>query len=155
MKKVLPMLIALLTCFSALQAQKTTGKLSQNRHFSGAQAHQKSYKAIYMIDVKDPYVINKTLRNISNALKDPRLKGKLQIELIAFSDGVATFLKGSPYEQRLKDLISNGVIVAQCANTLREKHMQRNELFDFVGLVPSGNGELIIRQAEGWAVIKP
>jgi intracellular sulfur oxidation DsrE/DsrF family protein len=28
-------------------------------------------------------------------------------------------------------------------------------LYDFIAIVPSGNGELIIRQADGWSVIKP
>jgi len=140
---------------SVTSAQSVSDKLQKNRDYTGATAHKDSYKAIYMIDVKDPYVINKTLRNIGNALNDPRLKGKLTIELVAFSDGVAAFLKNSPYESQLKALIEKGVIVAQCANTLKEKHMSRDQIFDFIGLVPSGNGELILRQAEGWAVIKP
>jgi len=155
MKKLSLLLVAVVATFSVMQAQSLTPQLQQNRDYTGAQANKKAYKAIYMIDVKDPYVINKTLRNINNALNDPRLKGKLQVELIAFSDGVAAYLKSSPYEQKLKDLISKGVLIAQCANTLKEKNMQRSELFDFIGLVPSGNGELIIRQAEGWAIIKP
>lgn len=139
----------------ASNAQAISKKLQQNRDFTGAVAQKDAYKAIYMIDVNDPYVINKTLRNISNALKDPRLKGKLEVELVAFSDGVATYLKTSPYESQLKALIEKGVIVVQCANTLKEKNMSRDQIFDFVGLVPSGNGELILRQAEGWSVIKP
>jgi len=136
-------------------AQSLSKNLQKNRDFTGAVAKMDNYKAIYMIDVNDPYVINKTLRNISNALKDPRLKGKLEVELVAFSDGVATYLKTSPYESQLKALIEKGVIVVQCSNTLKEKHMSRDQIFDFVGLVPSGNGELILRQAEGWSVIKP
>lgn len=155
MKKLSLLLVAVLAALTVTHAQSLTQKQQQNRDYTGAQASKKVYKAIYMIDVKDPYVINKTLRNINNALNDPRLKGKLQVELIAFSDGVETYLKTGPYEQKLKELISKGVIVAQCANTLKEKNMQRSELFDFIGLVPSGNGELIIRQAEGWAIIKP
>ena len=132
-----------------------TAPLQKNRDYTGATAQQKAYRAVYQIDVKDPAVIAKTLRNIKNALNDPRLKGKLKIELVAFSDGVATYLKSSPYEESLKDLINQGVLVVQCANTLKEKNMKRSEIFDFVGIVPSGNGELIIRQAEGWAIIKP
>lgn len=155
MKKLSLLLLAMITVLSQVNAQSLQEKLSQNRNFTGAQAAESSYKAIYMIDVKDPYVINKTLRNIGNALNDPRLKGKLKVELVAFSDGVATYLKSSPYEEKLKDLIAKGVTVVQCANTLKEKKMSRDQIFDFVGLVPSGNGELIIRQAEGWSVIKP
>jgi len=47
------------------------------------------------------------------------------------------------------------VVVAQCNNTLKQRKITRDQLYDFIGIVPSGNGELIIRQAEGWSVIKP
>jgi uncharacterized protein len=33
------------------------------------------------------------LRNINNTLNDPRLKGKSQVELVAFGDGVDIFIK--------------------------------------------------------------
>lgn len=155
MKKILLFLLAILFGTLTLHAQSLPKDLQQNRDFTGAKATLDKYHAIYQIDVSDSNVIKKTLRNINNALNDPRLKGKVQIELIAFADGVATYLKTSPYEQTLKDLVLKGVIVAQCANTLKEKHINRDQLYDFVGIVPSGNGELIIRQAEGWSVVKP
>ena len=51
--------------------------------------------------------------------------------------------------------MEKGVIVAQCSNTLRERKLTRNDIYDFIGVVPSGNGELIIREAQGWAIVKP
>ncbi|AYD47902.1 DsrE family protein [Arachidicoccus soli] len=149
------LLILAFLLLSTVATNAQTKPLQQNRNFTGAVAKKHQYKAIYQIDVSDPKVINKTLRNINNALEDPRLKGKLKVELIAFADGVAAYLKTSPYEQALKELVLKGVIVAQCNNTLKEKHISRDNLFDFVAVVPSGNGELIIRQAEGWSIVKP
>jgi intracellular sulfur oxidation DsrE/DsrF family protein len=52
-------------------------------------------------------------------------------------------------------LINQGVIVVQCLNTLQERNIDKSELFDFLGYVPSGNGELLIRANEGWTIIKP
>ncbi|ANI89280.1 hypothetical protein A9P82_08245 [Arachidicoccus ginsenosidimutans] len=155
MKKVSLFVLAILLGTAVLHAQSLPKALQQNRDFAGAKATLSMYHAIYQIDVSDSNVIKKTLRNINNALNDPRLKGKVQIELIAFADGVTAYLKTSPYEQALKDLVMKGVIVAQCANTLKEKHISRDKIYDFVGVVPSGNGELIIRQAEGWSIVKP
>ncbi len=51
--------------------------------------------------------------------------------------------------------MEKGVIVAQCNNTLKERKIGRDQLYGFIAVVPTGNGELIIRQAEGWSVIKP
>ncbi|HEY5406563.1 MAG TPA: DsrE family protein [Ginsengibacter sp.] len=147
----------ILVCFivTTTSAQTTNSLLEKNRDFTGAIATQKHYHAIYQLDTNDPKVIEKTIRNINNALTDPRLTGKIQVELIAFSGGTDAYLKGGKYESDLKSLVEKGVIVAQCNNTLKERKLSRNDIYDFIGVVPSGNGELIIRQAEGWSVIKP
>lgn len=130
--------------------------LTKNKSFLGAIAKKKSYKAIYQLDSDDPKIIAKAFRNINNALKDPRLQGKLEIELIAFSGGTEAFKKSnSQYEAALKDLIEKGVHVVQCLNTLEERKIAKSELYDFLAYVPSGNGELILRASEGWVIVKP
>jgi len=45
-------------------------------------------------------------------LDDPRLKGKLYIELICFGDGAAVYMKSGIFEQQLKNLQDKGVILA-------------------------------------------
>ena len=155
MKKTIFVLFSVFLFGYNSNAQTNNSLLQKNKEFTGAKATQKMYHAIYQLDVNDPKVIGKTIRNMNNALNDPRLKGKIQIELIAFSGGTDAYLKDSKYENDLKALVEKGVIVAQCANTLRERHISRDQIYDFIGVVPSGNGELIIRQAEGWSVVKP
>lgn len=115
----------------------------------------KHYKALYVLNSGEEKKINGCLRNIKNALEDPRLKGKLELELIVFGDGVAVYQKNSSYEATLKLLQSKGVLLAQCENTLRERKIDKSELVDFISFVPSGNGEIIIRQQQGWAVVHP
>jgi intracellular sulfur oxidation DsrE/DsrF family protein len=123
--------------------------------FKGAEATQAHYKALYYLDESDPKKIKQTLRNMDNALEDIRLKGKVEMELIAFADGVAVYDKAGPYEAELQKLLQKGVILAQCSNTVRERHIDKATLFPFISYVPSGNGEIIIRQADGWATIHP
>ncbi|GAA0533959.1 DsrE family protein [Chitinophaga japonensis] len=154
MKHLSLALLCLAFSFGA-HAQTTEKALERNRAFSGATATQAAYHAIYQLDTNNPKIIEKAIRNINNALTDPRLAGKVTLELVAFSGGTDAFLKGSPYEAALKALVEKGVIVAQCNNTLKERKLSREQLYDFIAIVPSGNGELIIRQAQGWSVIKP
>ncbi|NSL90834.1 DsrE family protein [Chitinophaga solisilvae] len=154
MKKLM-MIAVMLLLMSAGYAQVHDSLLLKNRAYTGAVAKRHHYYAIYQLDKNDPKVIQKAIRNINNALNDPRLKGKLSVELIAFSAGTDALLKGSEYENDLKNLVGRGVIVAQCSNTLQERKISKDQLYDFIALVPSGNGELIIRQAEGWAIVKP
>lgn len=155
MKQLTLLLLGFVLLTTTATAQSTEKALQGNAAFTGAKARQKMYHAIYQMDNSDPKIIEKTLRNINNALNDPRLSGKIEVELIAFSGGTDAYLKGSKYEDALKALVAEGVIVAQCNNTLKERKIAREQLYDFIAVVPSGNGELIIRQAEGWSVIKP
>lgn len=135
-------------------AQTISTAFETNSAFTGAKAPRKTVHAIYPLDSNDPKVIEKTFRHINNALTDIRLVGKVEIELIAFGGGTEVYLKSSKYEEDLKALLEKGVIIAQCNNSLRERKISRDQIYDFIAVVPSANGELIIRQAEGWAVIK-
>jgi intracellular sulfur oxidation DsrE/DsrF family protein len=155
MKKVSLLVLSIVLLTTATTAQTNDKALENNKAFTGARATKKMYHAIYQLDNADEKIIDKAIRNINNALNDPRLAGKIKIELIAFGGGTDAYLKGSKYEEDLKALVQKGVVVAQCNNTLKQRKITRDQLYDFIGIVPSGNGELIIRQAEGWSVIKP
>lgn len=123
--------------------------------FTGAVPQLGHYKALYFVDDTASAKISMTLRNIDNALEDPRIKGKVEIELVAFSGGYTMFLKSGKYEKQLQALQKKGVVLAQCENTLRERKIDKATLFDFIGFVPSGNGEIIIRGGEGWSIVHP
>ena len=123
--------------------------------FHGATASLKEYKALYILNQSDDKKIKAIVRNINNALEDPRLKGKLKIELVAFGQGVEIFKRSNHYDTLLMSLKNKGVLLAECENTLTEKKISKDELWDFISYVPSGNGEIIIRQYQGWAVVHP
>ena len=155
MKKYVVVLVALIFSVTLINAQTSSNLLETNRAFMGAVAKKKSYHAIYQLDTNDPKIIDKAIHNINNALSDQRLIGKLQIELVTLSGGTEAVMIGSKFEKDLKELIEKGVILVQCNNSLMQRKLTREQIYDFMAVVPSGNGELIIRQAEGWAIIKP
>jgi intracellular sulfur oxidation DsrE/DsrF family protein len=129
--------------------------LARAEDLAPAVATQSHYGAIFQIDSGSPAAIKKTINNIENLLHDPRLKGKMQIELIANAQGFAAYVKNNGFEQKLQSLQQQGVLLAQCANTLRELHVDRKDLYPFITVVPSGMGEITIREAQGWAYIHP
>jgi intracellular sulfur oxidation DsrE/DsrF family protein len=123
--------------------------------FGGAPATRAHYRAVYQLDSDDPKLITKTLHNMQNALNDPRLKGKLELELVVFSGGTVAFRQGQPYEADVLALQRAGVILAQCQNSLTAYKLTKADLLPYVSVVPTGNGELIIRQTEGWVLVHP
>lgn len=146
--------ILTLLFFCATSIAFSQQKIS-NTDFHGAAATLKSYKALYILNQSDDKKIKAVLRNINNALEDPRLKGKLQVELVAFGDGVEIFKKSNHYDTLLQKLQKKGVILAECLNTMKERNINKDELWPFISYVPSGNGEIIIRQYQGWAIVHP
>ncbi len=123
--------------------------------FEPAAATNKQYRVAYQLNTDDDDKIKGTLRNIKNAIDDPRLSGKLVVELVVHGAGVAVFRKTKPYEELVQELRKKGVMLAMCENTMRERKISRDELFPFINYVPTGNGELIIRQQNGWAFMHP
>ena len=127
-------LTGLLRTGSALTAttQKTKPDADQvafqKGTFQGAIADKAQYNVIYQLDSNDPKMIRMTLRNISNTLDDPRLKGRLQVELVTFGGGIMAFRRNQPYETELLALKKKGVILAQCLNTMRERKITKQEL---------------------------
>ena len=136
----------------------TTNSFSQTTTpstFHGAEANLKSYKALFILDESDPQKMQMILHNIKNSLDDPRLNGKLQVELIAFGPGVKLYLKTSHMDTMLLPLVKRGVIFAECENTMKMAKLTPDQLWPFVSYVPSGNGEIIIRESQGWVGIHP
>ncbi|WP_020597651.1 DsrE family protein [Spirosoma panaciterrae] len=140
-----------LTAFVLFLAQSVVAQPD----FHGAKATKSTYQVVYQLNTDDESKIKATLKNIQNALDDTRLKGKLEVELVVHGGGVVALKKGSPFEQTLLDLQKQGVVLAQCENTLRERKISKDDMLPFIGYTPSGNGELIIRQQQGWAIIHP
>lgn len=147
--------IALLIMAVCLISIKTFAQQHTNKTFKPASASKKQYNALYILNEADDKKIRGILRNITNALNDPRLKGKLHIELIAFADGVELYKKKNNYQSLLLPLKKKGVDFAQCLKTMEERKIEKEELYDFINYVPTGNGEIILKQYEGWAIVHP
>jgi len=150
MKKIILSLFALALILFIKPAHAQT-----SADYKGAEATLPHYKAVYYLDQAEPKNVEHILRNMDNALEDERLKGKVEIELVVFGDGVALYQKSSTYEQQLLDLQKKGVILTMCSNTMKSRNIAKDSLFPFIGYVPSANGELIIRQAQGWVAVRP
>lgn len=115
----------------------------------------KVYHALYIIDSGNKVRMNKIIDNIANALNDPRLKGRVKIELLAFSAGTHIYFKGNGRGKALLKLKKDGVELAQCANSLYEGHIPLSRLYPFITIVPSAQGEIILRESQGYALLKP
>ncbi len=144
-----------LTLKAAALALAVSAAAAPAPEFHGAQPEHARYRVIFHVDSDAPGLFKKTLNNVRNVLEDPRLTGRVEVELIANSRGYKIYEKGNGLEAELSALGGKGVILAQCGNTLRELKVDAAALYPFISIVPSAMGELVIRQGDGWAYIHP
>ena len=111
------------------------------------------YKVVFHIDEQTKADL--ALHNISNLITD--IGGEnLEIEMVANGDAVRVLLRSvDEFGPMLKELAERQVVFCACANSMRNFEIQKDELLDFVTVVSSGVGEIVKKQAAGWAYIRP
>ncbi len=110
------------------------------------------YKVVFHTDYQAR--IDLGLENIENLLAD--LGESVEIELVANFEAITLLSRASnKYESKIADLAAKDVIFAACANTMRAHNLTKNDMLEVAIVVPSAVGELIKKQAQGWAYIRP
>ncbi len=113
------------------------------------------YKVIFHIDEPSKGRADQVLMNITNLLNDLG-DGNVAVELLANGGGVRALAKGPEGQvDQVEALAKRGVRFVACQNSLDHLNMQRTDLIDLVEIVPAGVSELVRRQSEGWAYIRP
>jgi intracellular sulfur oxidation DsrE/DsrF family protein len=61
----------------------------------------------------------------------------------------------SPVARRVADALKAGVQVVACENTLRNQKLTRTDMLAGIGYVDAGVVEIMKKQQQGWAYIRP
>ncbi len=93
------------------------------------------------------------IKNINNLLNE--LGANTPVELVVNGPGMTAVLTDAPVAGQLRELLGRGAIVAACSNTMRERSISVHELIDGVTVVPAGIAQVVRRQWEGWAYVRP
>jgi len=110
-------------------------------------------KVIFHIDEANKWEM--VIANLTNLCKSIDTQDAA-IELLANSNAVLGYKKeSSAFKNELMNLSRQGVQFCACNNSLTGLNISSDELFEFISIVPVGVKELIDRQAEGFAYIRP
>lgn len=105
------------------------------------------------LDEADPAKHRAVLRNITNLLAE--LGEDTPVELVVHGPGLAAALAGAPHASEVRELLDRGVMVAACGNTMRQQDVAADQLVAGARVVPAGIAQLVRRQREGWAYVRP
>lgn len=115
--------------------------------------HKKHRIVIQMSDA-DPARWNLALNNAKN-LQDDVGAANVEIELVAYGPGIGMLKMESPTAQRIADATRAGVKVLACENTMRAQKLTRDDMHPAISYVPAGVTEIMKKQGEGWAYLRP
>jgi intracellular sulfur oxidation DsrE/DsrF family protein len=114
----------------------------------------KPNRIVFQVSDADPGKWNLALANARNVQAEFG-KGNVDVEIVAYGPGIGMLKAGSPVKDQIDAAMGSGVVMAACENTMRNMSLTPQDMLPQVGYVPSGVGELLKKQQQGWAYVRP
>ncbi|MFZ6640846.1 DsrE family protein [Undibacterium sp. TC4M20W] len=118
-----------------------------------AQATQKS-KVVFQVSDGESRKWELALNNVKNVIKDLG-KDNVEVEIVAYGPGIDMFKFETPVASRIDEVMKLGAHVVICENTMRAQKISKSDMLDNLDYVEAGVSQLIKRQQQGYAYIRP
>ena len=123
----------------------------------GADAQQTTAqrnRVVIQVSDADPGKWNLALNNARNLQADLGA-ANVDVEVVAYGPGIGMLKIDSPVGGRVDEATTAGVKVVACEITMKGQKLTRTDMLNGIGYVPAGVVELMSRQQQGWAYIRP
>lgn len=137
--------------FAAITVLSTAGLSGAANAQDGA---KKKTRVVVQVSDADPARWNLALNNVRN-LQEDLGAANVTIEIVAYGPGIDMLKLEAVSNSRITDALKAGVQVSACENTMRNQKLARADMHPGVGYVPAGVVEIIERQQQGWAYLRP
>jgi hypothetical protein len=111
-------------------------------------------KVVIQVSTNDQATWNLALNNAQNIQKDVG-KDNVDIEIVSFGPGISMLKAESEVANRIVEAVDSGMQVMACQNTMRNQKINKEDMNSKVGYVPSGAVEIMRRQQQGYAYLRP
>lgn len=111
-------------------------------------------KVVFQVSDNDPAKWNLALNNAKNIQKDLGA-GNVEVEIVAYGPGIGMLKAESVTSTRVNEATQAGVKVVACQNTMAAQKLSTADMNSSIGYVPAGVVEIMKRQQQGWAYIRP
>jgi intracellular sulfur oxidation DsrE/DsrF family protein len=109
---------------------------------------------VIQVSDNDPAKWNLALNNAKN-LQDDVGAANVEIEIVAYGPGISMLKLESPTGSRIADAAKAGIKVTACENTMRGQKLSKDDMLAGISYVPAGVTEIMKKQHEGWAYLRP
>jgi len=111
-------------------------------------------RVVMQVSDNDPAKWNLALNNAKNIQTDLGA-ANVDIEIVAYGPGINMLKADSIVGNRVDEALAAGVKVVACENTMRNQKLARQDMLPKVDYVMAGVVELMQKQQQGWAYIRP
>jgi intracellular sulfur oxidation DsrE/DsrF family protein len=111
-------------------------------------------RVVMQVSDADPGKWNLALNNARNLQVDLGRDG-VEIEIVAYGPGIGMLKRESPVASRIADALGAGVEVVACENTMNGQKLTKDDMLPKIGYVSAGVVELMRKQQQGYAYIRP
>jgi hypothetical protein len=114
----------------------------------------KQNRVVMQVSDNDPAKWNLALNNARNLQSDLGAPN-VEIEIVAYGPGIGMLKAESVVGTRIAEALGHGVRVSACENTMRGQKLAKSDMLDGIGYVPAGVVEIMQKQQQGWAYLRP
>ena len=111
-------------------------------------------RVVIQVSDNDQTKWNLALNNARNLQADLGA-ANVEIEIVAYGPGLAMLKAESVVGNRIEDALRSGVKVAACGNTMRAQKLVKDDMLNGIAYVDAGVVEIMQRQQQGWAYLRP
>lgn len=122
---------------------------------ASAQSGPPRAKAVFQVSDDDPKKWNLALNNVRNVLDEYGGAEAVELEIVAYGPGIGMLKGDSSVAARIAQTVKAGVKVVACENTMKAQKLVYADMLPTIGYVPAGVVELMKKQHQGWAYIRP
>ncbi|HZI83291.1 MAG TPA: DsrE family protein [Casimicrobiaceae bacterium] len=121
---------------------------------AGAQPVPQRNRIVIQVSDGDVGKWNLALNNAHNLQTDLG-QANVEIEIVAYGPGIGMLKLDSPVANRIAEAKDAGVKILACENTMKGQKLARGDMLSGIGYVGAGVVEIMQRQQEGWAYLRP
>ena len=119
-----------------------------------AQTALPANKVVMQVSDNDPAKWNLALNNARNVQSDLGAQN-VAIEIVAYGPGLNMLKADSVVANRVAEAMGAGVKVVACENTMTNTKVVKDDMLNGIGYVKAGVVEIMQKQQQGWAYLRP
>ncbi len=121
---------------------------------STPQATAEKQKVVFQVSDGNPKTWNLALNNAKN-VQEILGAQNVDIEIVAYGPGIGMLKFDSAVANRIDEAVGDGVKIVACEKTMKALNLTKDDMLSSAGYVPGGVIELMKKQKEGYAYIRP